>query len=84
MEGALIPNKVVLTFCQSCEEQIGHRFSAGATNVCTKGCQWDGSTDRTRPIIVVTYWRREMQPTPELPAIRTVIHGAKVKVPLDG
>lgn len=69
----MIPNKVVLTFCQSCEEKIGHRFSAGATNVCTKGCKWDGSTDRTRPIIVVTYWRREMQPSVE-PATPSIHH----------
>lgn len=79
----MIPSKVALTFCQSCEEQIGNRFSASKSNLCTTGCKWDGSTDRTRPIVVVTYWRREMQPTPEPAELRTVLHGVKVRVPLD-
>ena len=55
----MIPNKVALTFCQSCQEQIGSRFSVNSSMLCTTGCKWDGSTDRTRPIIVVTYWRRQ-------------------------
>lgn len=59
----MIPNKVALTFCQSCEEQIGSRFSPQNTGTCTQGCKWDGSTSRERPVIVVTYWRREMQGT---------------------
>lgn len=65
----MIPSKVALTFCQSCEEQIGNRFSSNRSNLCSNGCKWDGSTSRERPIIVVTYWRREMQPTPETPPI---------------
>lgn len=54
----MIPHKVALTFCQSCEEQIGSRFSPQNTGTCTNGCRWDGSTSRERPVIVVTYWRR--------------------------
>lgn len=59
----MIPNKVVLTFCQSCQEQIGSRFSAHSSRLCTPGCQWDGDASRERPVVVVTYWRRE-DPTP--------------------
>jgi len=61
----VIPNKVVLTFCQACEEQIGSRFTIRSSRLCTTGCKWDGSTSRERPVIVVTYWRREMQPSVE-------------------
>lgn len=57
----MIPSKVALTFCQLCEEQIGSRFSPQNTGTCSMGCVWDGSTSRDRPIIVVTYWRREGQ-----------------------
>lgn len=57
----MIPNKVALTFCQSCAEQIGSRFSVNSSRLCTAGCKWDGDTSRERPVIVVTYWRREMQ-----------------------
>lgn len=52
----MIPNKVVLTFCQSCEEQIGSRFSIMSSRLCTTGCKWDGDNS---PVTVVTYWRRE-------------------------
>lgn len=77
-EQGLIPSKVVLTFCQSCEEQIGNRFAVNGSRLCTTGCRWDGNTTNERPIIVVTYWRREMQPT-----LDTVVHGVKVKLPLE-
>lgn len=52
----MIPNKVALTFCQSCEEQIG------IGGLCLFGCRWDANTTRERPVIVVTFWRREMKP----------------------
>lgn len=55
----MIPTKVALTFCQLCEEQIGSRFSPQNTGTCSMGCKWDGSTSRERPVIVVTYWRRQ-------------------------
>lgn len=70
----MIPNKVALTFCQSCEEQIGNRFSASKSNLCTTGCKWDGSTSRERPIIVVTYWRRE-DPAPTPPIHHSFLEG---------
>ena len=58
----MIPNKVVLTFCQLCEEQIGSRFTIMSSRLCTTGCKWDGDNSPVRPVTVVTYWRREMQP----------------------
>lgn len=55
----MIPDKVALTFCQSCQEQIGSRFSVNSSMLCTTGCRWDGRMSRDRPVIVVTYWRRD-------------------------
>jgi len=58
-----IPNKLAVTFCQSCETQISEN------QLCMPGCQWDGTTNvRERPVLVVTYWNRDgMTLDPPLP-----------------
>ena len=53
-----IPNKIAVTFCQSCEAAL----SDGGM-LCSFGCKWDGTTNvKERPVIVRTYWLREEIP----------------------
>lgn len=56
-----IPSKVTVTFCQPCESVIASNpgVEPSRTGLCSRGCKWDGSYDRMRPIRVVTYWQRE-------------------------
>lgn len=59
-----IPSKVTVTFCHPCESIIASNpgVEPSRTGLCSRGCKWDGSYDRMRPIRVVTYWQREMKP----------------------
>lgn len=50
----MIPQYIPVTFCKVCE----HRILDGG--LCLMGCKWDGTTNvKERPVIVVTYWRRD-------------------------
>lgn len=62
-----IPSKITVTFCHSCESIIASHpgVEPSRTGLCSRGCPWDGSYDRMRPIHVVTYLRREAIPVVE-------------------
>lgn len=49
----MIPNKIAVTYCAACEGPIREG------GLCTMRCQYDTSTRHDRPIVVVTYWRRD-------------------------
>lgn len=50
----MIPQFVAVTYCKVCE----HSIREGG--LCLMGCRWDGTTNtRERPVLVVTYWRRD-------------------------
>lgn len=49
----MIPSFVTVTYCRTCEHSI---LTGG---LCLAGCRWDASTSRERPVVLVTYWRRD-------------------------
>lgn len=49
----MIPDHIAVTYCRCCEYRIMEHGQ------CLMGCRYDGTTDRQRPIILVTYWQRD-------------------------
>lgn len=49
----MIPERVSVTYCKTCEHAITER------RLCLSGCKWDGNYSNERPVVVVTYWRRD-------------------------